>query len=145
MKKKIWIAILIVVALAGAAVAAYYIWFHKEYVQPEVDQPDVFHDLEFDADLLIGVWREDENYYRYNEDGTAVNWDLSDDVMEDEGTELTWSLEGETFTHYYKMEIGGIVPKVFKMKSLEIDTMMYGDDYGVNHTFTKVEELQLIQ
>lgn len=145
MKKKIWIAIVVILALAGAAVAAYYIWFHKDWVEPEVDEPEVFHDIEFDEDLLIGVWKEGENYYRYNEDGTAVNWDLSEDVMEDEGTELTWTLEGDVFTHLYVMEIGGIVPKVFTMKSLELDTMVYGDDYGVNHVFSKVEELQLIQ
>lgn len=145
MKKKVWIAIIVVLAAAGMAVAAYYIWFHKEWVEPEVLEPEVFHDQEFDADLLIGVWKEEENYFRYNEDGTAVNWDLSDDVMEDEGTELTWTLEGDVFTHYYKMEIGGIIPKTFNMKVLELDTMKYADDFGVSHTFTKVEELQLLQ
>ena len=144
MNKKVLIAILIVLAAAGVAVAAYFIWFHKEYVQPEVDEPEVFHDIEFDADLLIGVWKEDEVYYRYNDDGTAVTWDLADDVQEDEGTELTWTLDGTTFTHYYYMEIGGTIPKVFNMKVLEFDLMEYDDDFGVNHTFTKVEELQLL-
>ena len=144
MKKKLWITILIILAAAGVAIAAYFIWFHKEYVQPEVDEPEVFHDIEFDADLLIGVWREDEVYYRYNDDGTAVTWDLADDVQEDEGTQMTWTLEGDTFTHYYVMEIGGIIPKVFNMKVLEFDLMKYDDDFGVNHTFTKVEELQLL-
>ena len=145
MKKKSWIAIIAILAAAGIAVAAYYIWFHKEWVEPEVIEPEVFHDLEFDSDLLIGVWKEDENYYRYNEDGSAVNWDLADDVMEDEGTELTWELEGDTFTHYYQMEIGGVIPKVFYMRVLELDTMKYEDEFGVRHVFSKVEELQLIQ
>ena len=145
MSKKFLITILIILAAAGIAVAAYYIWFHKEYVQPEVDEPEVFHDIEFDADLLIGVWKEGEDYYRYNDDGTAVTWDLADDVQENEGTELSWTLEGDIFTHYYQMEIGGTIPKVFKMKVLDLDIMEYYDDYGVNHTFSKVEELQLIQ
>ena len=146
MKKKFWITILIILAAAGVAFAVYYIWFadHKEYVEPEMLEPEVFHDVEFDADLLIGVWKEEENYYRYNEEGTAVTWDLADDVEEDEGTELTWTLEGDTFTHYYQMEIGGIIPKVFNMKVLELDFMEYEDDYGVNHKFDKVEELQLL-
>ena len=143
MKKKIWIIILIVLALGGAAVASYYIWFHKEWVEPKMIEPEVFND--FDEDLLIGLWKEGEVYYRYNDDGTAVTWDLADDVMEDEGTELDWTLEDEVFTHYYKMEIGVIVPKVFKMKVLELDVMEYGDEFGVEHKFTKVEELQLIQ
>lgn len=145
MNKKFWITILIIALVAGAAVASYFIWFHHDYVEPEVLEPEVFHDVEFDEDLLIGVWKEDEVYYRYNEDGTAVTWDLSEDVMEDEGTQLTWTLEGALFTHYYQMEIGGTIPKVFNMKVLELDSMEYNDDYGVNHTFTKVQELQLIQ
>lgn len=143
MKKKIFIIILIILALGGAATAVYYIWFQKEWVEPEVLEPEVFND--FDEDLLIGLWKEDEVYYRYNDDGTAVTWDLADDVMEDEGTELEWTLEENVFTHLYKMEIGGIVPKVYTMKVLELDVMEYGDEFGVEHKFTKVEELQLIQ
>ena len=145
MSKKFWITILIILAVAGAAVASYFIWFHHDYVEPEVLEPEVFHNAEFDEELLIGVWKEDELYYRYNEDGTAVTWDLADDVEEDEGTQLTWTLEGNIFTHCYQMEIGGIIPKVYNMKTLELDLMEYNDDYGVSHTFTKVEELQLIQ
>lgn len=145
MNKKFWITVLIIIAVAGAAAASYFIWFHHDYVDPEIDEPEVFHDVEFDEDLLIGVWKENDLYYRYNDDGTAVTWDLADDVMEDEGTHLTWTLEGDIFTHYYQMEIGGIIPKVYTMKTLELDLMEYNDDYGVNHTFTKVEELQLIQ
>ena len=88
--------------------------------------------------------KKEENYYRYNEDGTGVTWDLADDVEEDEGTELTWTLDQDIFTHYYQMEIGGTIPKVFNMKVLELDFMEYEDDYGVNHKFNKVEELQLL-
>lgn len=143
MNKRVWTIILIILVAAGVAFAVYFIWFHKEYVQPEYDEPEVFHDIEFDADLLIGVWKEGENYYRYNDDGTAVTCDLADDVQEDEGTELSWTLEGDIFTHYYQMEIGGTIPKTFNMKVLDLDTMKYNDDYGVSHTFSKVEELQL--
>ena len=45
----------------------------------------------------------------------------------------------------YKMEIGGTVPKTFTMKVLEYDVMEYGDEFGVNHKFDRVEELRLIQ
>lgn len=137
---------LIILAVLAVGVAVYFIWFHdnKKYYTPEIIEPEVFHDIEFDTDLLIGVWKEDELYYRYNDDGSAVTWDLSDDVMEDEGTQLTWTLEHNLFTHYYKMEIGPVVPKQYNMKVLELDVMEYDDDYGVNHKFSKVDEL-LIQ
>jgi hypothetical protein len=144
--KKFWKILLIVLAVLAVGVAVYFIWFHdnKKYYQPEILIPEVYHDIEFDTDLLIGVWKEDELYYRYNEDGTAVTWDLADDVMEDEGTALTWTLEHNLFTHNYIMEIGGIIPKLFNMKVLELDVMEYDDDFGVNHRFSKVDEM-LIQ
>lgn len=143
---KFWKVFLIILAMLAVGVAVYFIWFHdnKKYYTPEIIEPEVFHDIEFDTDLLIGVWKEDELYYRYNDDGSAVTWDLSDDVMEDEGTQLTWTLEHNLFTHYYKMEIGPVVPKQYNMKVLELDVMEYDDDYGVNHKFSKVDEL-LIQ
>lgn len=143
---KFWKIFLFILAVLAVGVAVYFIWFHdnKKYYTPEIIEPEVFHDIEFDTDLLIGVWKEDELYYRYNDDGSAVTWDLSDDVMEDEGTQLTWTLEHNLFTHYYKMEIGPIVPKQYNMKVLELDVMEYDDDYGVNHKFSKVDEL-LIQ
>lgn len=146
MKKKIWTIIIIVLATVGIAVAAYFIWFadNKKYYEPEMIEPEIFNDVEFDSDLLIGVWKEDELYYRYNEDGTGVTWDMADDVMEDEGTEVEWTLEHNIFTHYYHMEVGGIIPKVYNMKVLELDMLEYEDDFGVGHKFTKVEELQLI-
>ena len=146
MKKKLWITIIIILAAAGIGVAAYYIWFadHRKYYEPEVLEPEVFHDVEFDEDLLIGVWKENELYYRYNEDGTGVTWDLADDVQEDEGTEVEWTLEHNLFTHLYHMEIGGIIPKTYNMKVLDLDVMEYEDDYGVSHKFSKVEELQLL-
>lgn len=146
MKKKIWITIIIILAMVGIAFAVYYIWFadHKEYLNPEIIEPPVYNDVEFDTDCLDGVWKENELYYRYNLDGSAVTWDLADDVMEDEGTEVDWTLDHNIFTHYYHMEIGGIIPKIYNMKVLELDYMEYEDDYGVSHKFTKVEELQFI-
>lgn len=142
MRKKIWIIITIVLAVIGIAVTVYNIWFadHKKLYKPEILEPEVFHDIEFDADYLIGEWEEDQLHYRYNEDGTAVTWDLADDVEEDEGTNLDWTLEHNIFTHYYYMEIGGSIPKIYNMKVLELDVMEYEDDYGVSHRFKKVGE-----
>lgn len=144
--KKFWKIILIIIAILGVGAAVYFIWFYdsKKYVEPEMLEPEVFHDIEFDTDLLIGLWKEDEVYYRYNDDGSGVTWDLADDVTEDEGTKMNWTLDHNLFTHYYIMEIGGIVPKMFNMKVLELDVMEYDDGYGVNHKLSKVDEL-LIQ
>jgi hypothetical protein len=38
------------------------------------------------------------------------------------------------------MEIGGVIPKIYNMRVLELDVMEYDDDYGVSHKFSKVDE-----
>jgi len=143
MKKKIIVIIAILVA-AGICAAAY-IWYnHSRYMKPTILIPEVFENVEYDTDLLIGLWNENSLYYRYNDDGSGVTWDIADDITEDEGTRLKWEVKHNLFTHYYVMEIGGVVPKIYNLKQLELDVLEYCDDYGVNHKFTKVDELNLI-
>ena len=147
---KPWLIInIILIVVALLAIAVYFIWFHKgesskKVYIPEVDQPEVFHDTDFNVDNLYGVWEENEVYYRYNDDGTGVTWDISDDVTEDEGTELEWEINKDNFIHYYKMDMGPKIPKSYIMKVLEVDSLIYEDDFGVRHAFSKVEELQLL-
>lgn len=144
MKKKVIIVIVVLAAVGICTAAA--IWFvnRSKYVKPERLEPVVFEDIEFDSDLLIGLWNENTVYYRYNDDGSAVTWDLADDITESEGTKMNWELRHNLFTHNYIMEMGGVVPKMYNMKRLELDVLEYCDDYGVNHTFKRVEELDLI-
>jgi len=143
MKKKFLIIILILVA-AGAGIAAYFWYENSKYMEPEILIPEVYENVEYDTDLLIGLWNEKSVFYRYNEDGSGVTWDISDDITEEEGTKLTWEIEHNLFTLNYIMELGPIVPKMYNIKQLELDVLEYYDDYGVNHRFTRVEELNLI-
>lgn len=144
MKKKILIIVAIVVAVGICAAAAIWIINESKYVKPERIEPEVFENIEFDSDLLIGLWNESSVYYRYNDDGSAVTWDVADDIAESEGTRLSWELRHNLFIHNYIMEIGGVVPKMYNMKQLELDILEYNDDYGVNHVFKRVEEPDLI-
>lgn len=161
---KIWLAIDIALIIAALiSILIYFIFFYGEkeepmekgnleqteqpgeLLHPEVDEPEVFHDTYFNVDYLFGLWEENDVFYRYNEDGSAVTWDVSDDVSEEEGTELDWEIKRDQFIHYYKMEMGkGVIPKQYTMKILEIDSLVYEDDFGVRHAFSKVEELQLL-
>ncbi|MDO5341597.1 MAG: hypothetical protein Q4F69_03995 [Bacteroidia bacterium] len=144
MMKKKFLIVILVLAVAGVCAAAYFWIINSKYIEPERIEPEVFEDVEFDMDLLVGLWNENTVYYRYNEDGTAVTWDISDDITEEEGTKLNWEIKHNLFTHYYIMEIGAVVPKMYNLKQLELDVLEYFDDYGVNHRFTKVDELDLI-
>lgn len=151
MKKntRIWLIIIITLATVGICAAAYFLFIKEDklqYYEPEYDEPEVFHDTEFDVENLIGLW-EDGNmeFFRYNEDGTAVSWDAKDDVLEEEGTQYDWDIQHDIFILTAKMQgWKGLIPKMYTMRVLEIDTMVYDDDYGNRYSFSKVEELQLL-
>ncbi|MBR7024263.1 MAG: hypothetical protein IKI09_12475 [Bacteroidales bacterium] len=104
----------------------------------------------FDETLLYGIWQEGTVYERYyatpikrvmaNGDTVQVNgttWDEGDDVYEDEAQLFNWTLTGSTL----KQEHVGtfvIVPKLYTVKSLTNNELVYSDDYGSEHHFSRV-------
>lgn len=138
MKKKLLIILLIVLGLSLAAFVVYKLVTPKAY-DPEILEPEVFEDEVYDTDLLIGLWQEGSVYYRFNDDGSGVTWDTADDIVESEGSKFTWEVNKNRFTHYHQMEIGGIVPKVYKITKLDLMNLEYHDDYGVKSMFIKLE------
>lgn len=144
MKKKILVVVAIIVAVGLCAAAVIWIVNESKYVEPECLEPEVFEKTNFDTDLLIGLWNENTVYYRFNDDGSGVTWDLSDDLVESEGTKMKWELERGKFILYYTMEIGCVIPKLYNMNKLELDVLEYYDDFGVEHKLSRVEELYLI-
>ena len=94
---------------------------------------------EYDSDLMIGLWQDSTVYYRYNDDFTGVTWDVADDVYENEGVSFTWEISGSLIIHFYKMEIGGVVPKMHTISVLDLQHLSYHDEYGVEYDFVKIE------
>lgn len=95
-------------------------------------------DNNFDETLLYGRWQEGTVFERYDETGMGATWDVGDDVSEEEAQLFNWSLEGATLIHEH---IGTfvIVPKVYTISTLNTSQLIYSDDYGKTHYFTKVE------
>lgn len=91
----------------------------------------------FDETLLAGYWVEGTLHEYYNANGTGYTWDTADDVTEDEAQPFTWMLSNTTLTQNHKMEMGGIVPKIYTVTKLNATTFCYQDDYGTSHVFTK--------
>lgn len=104
----------------------------------------------FDETLLYGKWQEGTVYERYyatpiervmaNGDTVQANgttWDESDDVYEDEAQLFNWTLTGSTLKHEH---VGTfvIVPKLYTVKSLTSNELVYSDDYGSEHHFSRV-------
>lgn len=105
----------------------------------------------YDASMLYGKWQEGsvfEQYYSSNIERVLANgdtvqangttWDESDDVSEDEAQLFNWTLTGSTLKHEH---VGTfvMVPKIYTVTSLTSSELVYEDDYGKAHHFTKVE------
>lgn len=144
MKKKTLLLITLILLIIGICIALFFIrksHSQKQKIyQPEVIEPEVFESNEYYMDLIIGLWQSGSVYYRYNEDGTGVTWDVADDVTESEGTKITWEInDNNRFIHFYEMEIGGIIPKSYTITKLDLENLEYQDDFGVKNIYKKIE------
>ena len=95
------------------------------------------HSGKFDKTLLSGYWVSGTLHEYYNANGTGYTWDTWDDVTEEEAQPFTWTLENATLTQIHKMEMGGNVPKMYTVTTLNANTLEYRDDYGKTYTFTR--------
>lgn len=112
---------------------------------------DITTENDYDASLLYGKWQEGtvfEHYYSSNIERVLANgdtvqvngttWDEGDDVSEDEAQLFNWTLTGSTLKHEH---VGTfvMVPKIYTVTSLTSSELVYKDDYGTSHHFSKVE------
>ena len=94
----------------------------------------------FNRTFLLGKWHSGTEFYKYLEDGTGGTWDTADDVKEEEAQQFTWTLVNDELTHIHILELGGTgVPKIYTITELTSTILKYQDDFGVSHTFTKVQ------
>ena len=95
-----------------------------------------------DKDQLVGKWMtSDAQYFEvYYSDGTGKEWDLRDDVQEEEASVFTWEFdEGakDKFFKYYEMEIGGVVPQYCNILELTSTNFRYNNE-GLRATYNLV-------
>ena len=96
-------------------------------------------EVTFDENLLIGKWVTAKTiFYKYTSDHNGLTWDTSDDVTETEAQKYTWNLNKAVLTQTHIMEIGGNIPKVYTITSLNATSLVYKDNFGNETTFTKV-------
>lgn len=128
-----------VVVLSAAGIYGYYSFYRQHIYHPEMLEPEVFERMEYDTGLLIGLWQSGTVFYRYNEDGTGCTWDIADDVTEEEASLLEWQVEHTSFTHLHRMEVGCVVPKHYRICELDLQHLVFKDDFGKVVSFDKVE------
>ena len=95
-----------------------------------------------DKDQLVGKWMtSDAQYFEvYYSDGTGKEWDLRDDVQEEEASVFTWEFdEGakDKFFKYYQMEIGGTVPQYCNILERTSTNFRYNNE-GLRATYNLV-------
>lgn len=91
-----------------------------------------------DETLLYGKWQEGSVFERYESGGLGATWDVGDDVGEEEAQLFKWSLDGSTLVHEY---VGTfvVVPKVYTITTLNSTQLIYQDDYGTTHNYSRVD------
>ena len=93
-----------------------------------------------DKSQIVGKWMtSDEMYFEvFYSDGTGKEWDLRDDVTEEEASKFTWEFDEATedrFVKYYKMEINdAIVPQYCKILELTSAKFKYNNE-GLRATY----------
>ena len=96
-----------------------------------------------DKSQIVGKWMTaDGNYFEvYYSDGTGKEWDLRDDVTEEEASTFTWEFDEETedkFFKYYKMEINdAIVPQYCNILELTSTDFKYNNE-GFRATYNLI-------
>lgn len=96
-----------------------------------------------DKSQIVGKWMTaDGQYFEvYNSDGTGKEWDLRDDVTEEEALAFTWEFDDATedkFFKYYKMEINGaIVPQYCNILELTSSVFKYNNE-GFRATYNLI-------
>lgn len=92
-------------------------------------------------DQLVATWQlfGSEEYWRFDSDHSGETWDLSDDVQEGEGTQLTWTVSGQTLSIQLHGEMGQVVPYDYEITSINDVRLTWVDAYGNDRTFTKVK------
>ena len=99
---------------------------------------ELIEDPVFDEAKLYGRWQEGTVFERYESAGLGATWDVEDDVGEEEAQLFKWTLEGSTLVHEY---IGTFVtvPKVYTITTLDDSQLVYHDDFGTTHYYSKVD------
>ena len=128
--------IIVIVVLVGAV--AYYIYYKSHIHELEYIDLEIYDAVKYDEDLLIGKWQLGTVFYRFDVGGVGATWDESDDILEEEASPMKWELDRSKLIFYHEMQSGVLVPKVYKIKHLDLNNLVFKDDYGKEFSFVKV-------
>ena len=114
----------------------------------------IANEKEIELSNIYGKWQEGTLYERYYADSieyvlqsgdtimvVGTTWDLADSVTEQEALPFNWTLSDDNkLLQSHIMFNGAVTPKTYTVTELSANAFVYHDDYGVEHSFTKVNE-----
>lgn len=114
----------------------------------------IANEKEIELSNIYGKWQEGTLYERYYADSieyvlqsgdtimvVGTTWDVADSVTEQEALPFNWTLSDDNkLLQSHIMFNGAITPKTYTVTELSAHAFVYHDDYGVEHSFTKVVE-----
>ena len=95
-----------------------------------------------DRNMLEGKWQLNnaERFYRFNLNGTGVEWDEADQVLEHQGTPLVWILNGAVLEVAYLDTITDFrVEYDYRITRLTETNLQWRDEFNRLFSFTRVE------
>lgn len=114
----------------------------------------ITNEKEIELSNIYGKWQEGTLYERYYADSieyvlqsgdtimvVGTTWDVADSVTEQEALPFNWTLGADNkLLQSHIMFNGAVTPKTYTVTELSANAFVYHDDYGVEHSFTKVNE-----
>lgn len=132
MKRKLWIIIAILCALAVGL--TFYLWLRPTLYHSEIIDPRTLHASPAYEALMVGLWHSDNHlFYRFNNDGTGHTWDIDDDVNEDEALPFQWKAYEEAVMLTHKMRLRGVVPRYYSIDLINAYDLRFHDSYSTYH------------
>lgn len=89
------------------------------------------------ATQLCGEWVCGTLHEVYNSDSTGLQWDTKDDVGREEAQKFTWRLENNNLQQVYSMQLGGVVPRAYKVTFVDDESLVYKDYFGESYMWDK--------
>lgn len=92
----------------------------------------------YSPSLLAGEWQNGKLHHQYRSDGTGSRWDESDDVERHEAQVFSWTMDSNSLTMFFTMELGGVVPREYLVTYVDEESLVYKDAYGTSYMWDKV-------
>ncbi|MBQ7279477.1 MAG: hypothetical protein IJR13_01965 [Bacteroidales bacterium] len=92
----------------------------------------------FTPEQLVGEWVNGTLHEVYYSDSTGLQWDTKDDVSKAEAQRFRWEMKGNNLTQIYRMELGGVVPRDYKVTMVDDESLVYKDNFGIVFMWDKL-------